>query len=132
MFVSVFSLISAPAAARAQQAAPHADAIAAIRRQPKDLLDGIVLTKAEKKAVYGIIRRNKKLLDTLEVRDRAAATPGADETTFEQQLAALRDKERTELRAILSRGQRVVFDRNLARLARPAQTRPAAELHAIR
>jgi hypothetical protein len=107
-------LLGAPlAAGRAQRPTSHATELAALRRQPKDLLYAIALTKAEKKAVYGIVRRNAKAIRALEVRDHAALTAGVPDARLEEDLLALRDRERAELRAVLTEAQRKRFDRNL-------------------
>lgn len=92
------------------------DDIAPVRRQPKDLLDGLVLSRAEKKAVYGIIRRNARTLAELEASSRRNSERPAIHASFEREITAVRDRERAELRAVLHQTQRARFDLNVARL----------------
>ena len=98
------------------QVAPPHDDITRVRRQPRDLLQGIVLTRAEKKAVNGIIRRNARTLKSLEASSAASGQPDAH-ARLEREVAALRDRERAELRAVLDEKQRIRFDANVAKLA---------------
>jgi len=100
--------VSPPATAR--------DTIDAVRRQPKFLLEGMVLTRAEKKAVSGIVRRNAKTLRTFEERERSAATGHRPDWRLAVDIIDLRELEREELREALNPPHRVVFDKNLARL----------------
>jgi hypothetical protein len=65
--------------------------------------------------VNGIVRRNARTLRALEARRRAADTPVA-EAEVAHEVAALRERERVELRAVLHNAKRVQFDRNLALL----------------
>ena len=92
------------------------DDITPVRRQPKHLLDGIALTRAEKKAVYGIIRRNARTLNVLEERGRSAGAHSELHAQLERDIATVRDRERAEIRAVLDPRQRVRFDRNVERL----------------
>jgi hypothetical protein len=101
---------------RAASSTASAAEIAAVRRQPKALLAGIALTRAEKKAVTGILRRNDRALKALADRDPLPMSDPARRARFERDVAAIRDRERAELRAALNPAHRVRFDRNLAQL----------------
>ena len=110
------------AAVRANAAAPRAESapaseteIALVRRQPKSLLAGIVLSRSEKKAVNGILRRNDRVLSALAKRQRQEHDRVA-RARIEREIIDVRDRERGELRALLNDTQRVRFDRNVARL----------------
>ena len=87
--------------------------IAVVRRQPKYLLAGITLNRSEKKAVYGIIRRNDRALAALADRKKHGPESASARAQLERDLAAVRDRERAELRAVLNAAQRARFDRNL-------------------
>ena len=89
--------------------------LAVVRRQPKYLLAGITLNRSEKKAIYGIIRRNDRALAVLADREKRMSENAAARVQLERDLAAVRDRERAELRAVLNNGQRVRFDQNVAR-----------------
>ena len=95
---------------------PSRSEVAVVRRQPKALLAGIALNRPEKKAVYGIIRRNDRALAALAERESHARESAAARAQLERDLAAVRDRERAELRAVLNDGQRKRFDQNLASL----------------
>ena len=90
------------------------DMLDSVRRQPRDLLNGIEMSRAERKAVNGIVRKNGKQLRMLEDRRRAPGATPATQTRVDQEIAALRDRERRELRKVLSPAHRRQFDRNLA------------------
>jgi hypothetical protein len=105
---------------RANAAAPRAESaqaseIAIVRRQPKSLLAGIVLSRSEKKAVNGILRRNDRVLSALAKRQHQE-TDRVARARIEREIIDVRDRERGELRALLNDAQRVRFDRNVARL----------------
>jgi hypothetical protein len=89
------------------------DMLDSVRRQPRDLLNGIELSRAERKAVNGIVRKNGKQLRILEQRRTSSATP-ASQQRVEQDIAKLRDRERSELRRVLTPAHRRQFDHNLA------------------
>ena len=87
--------------------------IATVRRQPKALLAGIALSRSEKKAVNGILRRNDRVLSALAKRERQERDRAA-RVGIQHEIIDIRDRERAELRALLNDAQRVQFDRNLA------------------
>jgi len=89
------------------------DMLDSVRRQPRDLLNGIDLSRAERKAVNGIVRKNGKQLRILEQRRASSATP-ASQQKVEREIAKLRDRERSELRRVLTPAHRRQFDHNLA------------------
>lgn len=92
------------------------DDIGPVRRQPKDLLDGIGLSRSQRKAVNGIVRRNARKLVALEKRAEATKNQPDLHAQLEREIADVRDHERAELRAVLSEKQRMQFDRNIVRL----------------
>jgi hypothetical protein len=94
--------------------APALDMLDSVRRQPRDLLNGIELSRAERKAVNGIVRKNGKQLRILEQRRRTSSATPASQQRVEQDIAKLRDRERSELRRVLTPAHRRQFDRNLA------------------
>lgn len=119
--VSNLARNSAPVV-RPNVTAPRADStpmaeteIALVRRQPKALLAGIVLSRSEKKAVNGILRRNGRVLSALAERQRQEHDRAA-RAQIDREVIDVRDRERAELRALLNPAKRVRFDRNLARL----------------
>jgi hypothetical protein len=95
----------------------RSDMLDSVRRQPRDLLNGINLGRAERKAVNGIVRKNGRHLRMLEAQHRSAAATPAMQRNVEREIAALRDRERAELRAVLSPAHQHLFDRNLAQIA---------------
>jgi hypothetical protein len=97
--------------------APGGDMLDSVRRQPRDLLNGIELSRAERKAVNGIVRKNGKQLRMLEARRNASSSTQAQQHRVELEIARLRDRERMELRKVLSPPHRRQFDHNLALIA---------------
>ena len=120
--VSNMARNNAPVVRATNTAAAHADSvptngseIAFVRRQPKALLAGIVLSRSEKKAVNGILRRNDRVLSALAARQRQERDRAA-RAQIEREIIDIRDRERAELRALLNGSKRERFDRNVARL----------------
>jgi len=103
------------AAPRAEHTPASGAEVATVRRQPKALLAGIVLSRSEKKAVNGILRRNDRVLSALAKRERQERDRAA-RVRIQHEIIDIRDRERAELRALLNDAQRVQFDRNVARL----------------
>ena len=94
----------------------RSDMLDSVRRQPRDLLNGISLNRAERKAVNGIVRKNGRHLRALEAQHRSPTATPAMQRKIEREIAALRDRERAELRAVLSTSHQHLFDRNLAHI----------------
>ena len=94
----------------------RSDMLDSVRRQPRDLLNGINLGRAERKAVNGIVRKNGRHLRMLEAQHRSATATPAMQRSVEREIAALRDRERAELRAVLTPAHQHLFDRNLAHI----------------
>ena len=86
----------------------------ALKDQPKALLKGVKLSKEEKASVKAIEKKNHEQMEALEKQAKAAEKAGAPMKDLAQRLNALREQERTELRAALSREQQVRFDANVA------------------
>ena len=94
----------------------RSDMLDSVRRQPRDLLNGISLGRAERKAVNGIVRKNGRQLRVLEAQHRSPTATLAQQRNVEREIAALRDRERAELRAVLTPAHQHLFDRNLAHI----------------
>jgi len=79
------------------------------------VLKGIKLSKAERTTVNGIVKKydaQRKELAKTEATARKAGTPDAE---FASKLNALRDQERSELRAALTATEQAQFDKNVAK-----------------
>lgn len=90
--------------------------IKAARSEPKELLDGIKLSKTEKKSVDDIEKKYEGQLKDLENQQTAAEKSGTPDASIASKIAALRTQERTDLRAVLSPAQSTQFDKNAATL----------------
>lgn len=86
----------------------------ALKDQPKELLKGIKLTKEEKASVKVIEKKTDEQIEALEKQEKAAEKAGTPMKDLAQRLNALRERERTELRAVLTPEQQTRFDANAA------------------
>ena len=90
--------------------------IKAARSEPKQLLEGIKLSKAEEKSVDGIEKKYDTQLKDLEKQETAAEKSGASDVSITSKIEALRTQERSDLRAVLTPAQTTQFDKNVTAL----------------
>lgn len=102
---------AAKAADKAEDRAERA-AKKEFKEQPHVLLKGIKLTRAEKKQVEDIEKRYHEQFKTLEKQEDQAEKSGTPMSDVPQRIAALRDQERNDLRAVLTPAQQLQFDKN--------------------
>lgn len=106
---------AAKAADKKEDASERASLNAA-RNDPKELLKGIKLTKAEKKSVKDIEKSYDAQLKDLDKQEDAAEKSGAPATSIASKIAALRAQEQADLRAVLNPSQVTQFDKNASAL----------------
>lgn len=98
---------------RAENAARHD-----LTAQPKQLLRGIKLTKQERQQAKAIEKKYNEQAKALNKQEDAAEKSGATSTDLTQKIDALRDQERSDLRAILTSAQQTRFDANVTKLGK--------------
>jgi len=112
-------------AARDRKAAKAADklqnteqrsALKDARSEPKALLKGIALTKAERKSMKAIEKRYAGEFKVIEQQARIAEKAGQADPSVASRVEDLRMRERAELRAALPLAQQARFDSNVATL----------------
>lgn len=102
---------AAKTAVKKEDAAERAS-IKAARNEPKELLEGIKLSKTEKKAVDDIEKKYESQLKDLERQQTAAEKSGTPDASITSKIETLRTQERTDLRAVLTPAQTTQFDKN--------------------
>jgi hypothetical protein len=107
---------SAATAARQADQKAEKSALAGVKDQRKALLKGIKLTKDEKAAVKAVEKRTDDQTKSIESDARTAEKGGNPVADEAQRLNALRDQERTDLRAALSAEHQTRFDANATRM----------------
>lgn len=86
----------------------------ALKDQPKELLKDVKLTKEEKASVKAIEKATDEQIKALEKQEKADEKAGKPVGDVAQKLNALRDHERTDLRAALTPEHQTRFDANVA------------------
>jgi len=89
-------------------------AMKSAKDEPKKVLKGIKLSKAERTSVEGIEKNYSGQLKDLEKQEDAAEKSGKPDATIVSKIDALRTQERAELRAVLTPDQATRFDKNAA------------------
>ncbi len=107
---------AARTAEKKEDAAERAS-IKAARNEPKELLEGIKLSKTEKKAVEDLEKKYEGQLKDLEKQRTAAEKSGTPDASIASKIATLRTQERTDLRAVLTPAQTTQFDKNVSTLS---------------
>lgn len=87
-----------------------------LKDQPKALLRRIKLTREEKRHEKAIEKKYADELKALEKQEDAAEKSGSPMADVAQKIDALRDEERSDLRATLTPAQQAQFDANEAKL----------------
>ena len=106
----------AAAKARAQARAENA-ARREVQTQPEHLLKGIKLTPDQKAQRKAIKKSYAAQLEALRKDEKATAKAGLPTTDYVAKITALRDRERADLRSMLTPAQQTRFDANIARRA---------------
>lgn len=104
------------ARAEARENKAERSALSAARGEPKSLLKGISLTKAEKKTTKDIEKRYADQFKDLEKAEKVGEKAGTADVALNARIDALRAQERAELRAALTPQQRAQYDNNVATL----------------
>jgi hypothetical protein len=91
-------------------------AFVAARREPKSVLKGITLTSSVKNTTRFMAERYLDRFEELNKADKNAYRTDADTSTLIGDIMLIRLEQRAELRAVLTRAQRVQFDSNVATL----------------
>lgn len=84
----------------------------ALKDQPKALLKDIKLTKEEKAAVKAVEKKTDEQLEAIEKAEKAGEKAGTPIADVAKRMNALREQERTELRAALTAEHQTRFDLN--------------------
>jgi hypothetical protein len=90
--------------------------IKAARGEPKELLNGIRLSKTEEKSVDDIEKKYESQLKDLEKQETAAEKSGTPDASIASKIETLRTQERADLRAVLTPAQTTQFDKNATTL----------------
>ncbi len=106
---------AAKAARKAEDRAEKA-ATKSLKDQPKDLLKGVKLTKAQKVQEKAIEKKYADQLKDWKKSEEAAEKSGTPMTDGAGKISALNDQERAELRAVLTPAQQTRFDANASHL----------------
>ncbi len=104
-------------AKKAEAAAEKSEhrAFAKAEAAPEQWVKGVKLTKAERTQVNTIERKYRKELADLKKSHEAAEKAGKeDDSQIVAKVQAISDRERDELRAVLTAAQQATFDKNLA------------------
>jgi hypothetical protein len=107
---------SAATAARQAEEKAERSALAGVKDQRKALLRGVKLSKEEKAAVKAVEKRTDDQAKTIESDARTAEKAGNPMADEAEKLNALRDQERTDLRAALTAEHQTRFDANVTRM----------------
>jgi Ni/Co efflux regulator RcnB len=103
----------------AEKTAEHAEhrAFARAEAEPEQLLKGTKLTKSERTQVNTIERKYRKELSDLRKSHEAAEKAGKeDDSQIVARVDAITDRERAELRGVLTAAQQTTFDKNVGKL----------------
>lgn len=99
--------------AKADERAQH-ESFKTARQQSSRLTNGVKLTSAQRRQFESMRKRYDAQYRALEKQERRLDKANQSDAAVLQQLEALRLKERTDLRAILTPEQQAIFDRNAA------------------
>ena len=86
----------------------------ALKDQPKQVLKDVKLTKDEKASVKAIEKKADEQIEAIEKQEKADEKAGKRMDDVAHKINALREQERTELRAALSADHQKAFDANVA------------------
>jgi len=107
---------STAARAAARENKEETAALHRARTEPRALLKGVKLTKAERTSVADIEKRYSTQLRDLAKQEDAAEKAGTPDAAVVSRIDAIRTQERADLRAALSASQQTRFDKNASAL----------------
>jgi hypothetical protein len=104
-------------AAKTDDKAVERRAFAKAEAEPAELLKGLKLTKTERAQVNSVERKyRKELADLRKSHDAAVKAKKEDNSQIAAQVQAIADRERDELRGLLTPAQQATFDKNAGKL----------------
>jgi hypothetical protein len=107
---------AATKSANASERAAERRAFAKAEAEPDQLLNGIRLTKAERTQVNAVEKKYRKELTDLRKSRDSAMKAGRVDPQVPAQVQAIADRERDELRGLLTPAQQTTFDKNAGKL----------------